>query len=258
LAAEGWRERWWRFVAQRIDEGRQAFVIAPRISGDQPLTPDAQAVESETEPQEAAEDISSAVSTFEQLRRGPLSQYRIDLLHGRMTTDEKNEAMEKFAQGRTQVLVSTTVIEVGIDVPNATVMTILGAERFGLAQLHQLRGRVSRGSHDGHVCLFTDSGDSPEENERLKTLAATNDGFEIAEADFRLRGPGDLLGRRQSGMPSMMIADLSRDEAILGVARQIAQEIIDADPELSDPAMAKLKTQVMRRYGEVLSLGDVA
>jgi ATP-dependent DNA helicase RecG len=258
LAAEGWRERWWRFVAQRIDEGRQAFVIAPRISGDQPLTPDAQAVESETEPQEAAEDISSAVSTFEQLRRGPLSQYRIDLLHGRMTTDEKNEAMEKFARGRTQVLVSTTVIEVGIDVPNATVMTILGAERFGLAQLHQLRGRVSRGSHDGHVCLFTDSGDSPEENERLKTLAATNDGFEIAEADFRLRGPGDLLGRRQSGMPSMMIADLSRDEAILGVARQIAQEIIDADPELSDPAMAKLKTQVMRRYGEVLSLGDVA
>lgn len=272
LAAEGWRERWWRFVAQRIDEGRQAFVIAPRISGEQTVAPDAEAVvpdaemvapdaetvDSETAPQESAEDISSAVSTFEQLRRGPLSQYRIDLLHGRMTTDEKNAAMEKFAQGRTQILVSTTVIEVGIDVPNATVMTILGAERFGLAQLHQLRGRVSRGSHDGHVCLFTDTGDSPEENERLRTLAATNDGFEIAEADFRLRGPGDLLGRRQSGMPSMMIADLSRDEAILGVARQIAQEIIDADPELTDPAMAKLKTQVMRRYGEVLSLGDVA
>lgn len=263
LAVDGWRERWWRFVASRIDEGRQAFVVTPRISTDKlddtppPMEPDTDSA-ADSADNAAGEDVSSAMATFQQLRAGPLAGYRIDLLHGRMSTEEKTAAMERFAQGRTQVLVSTTVIEVGIDVPNATVMTVLGAERFGLAQLHQLRGRVSRGTHDGHVCLFTDRSDAPEENERLKTFAETNDGFEIAEADFRIRGPGDLLGRRQSGMPPMMIADLTRDETILGIARQIAQEIIDADADLSAPAMSKLKSQVMRRYGDVLSLGDVA
>lgn len=263
LAVDGWRERWWRFVAQRIDEGRQAFVVTPRISSDKNDTTqngDGPQTDATVDPIEEtiAEDVSSAMATFQQLRDGPLAGYRIDLLHGRMSTEEKNAAMERFAQGRTQVLVSTTVIEVGIDVPNATVMTVLGSERFGLAQLHQLRGRVSRGAHDGHVCLFTDTNDAPEENDRLKTFAETNDGFEIAEADFRLRGPGDLMGRRQSGMPPMMIADLTRDEEILSIARQIAQEIIDADADLSEPAMSKLKAQVMRRYGDVLSLGDVA
>jgi ATP-dependent DNA helicase RecG len=263
LAVDGWRERWWRFVAGRIDEGRQAFVVTPRISSEK-LDPPSGISDSQSDPisdsieETAGEDISSAIATFQQLREGPLAGYRVDLLHGRMSTEEKTAAMERFAQGRTQVLVSTTVIEVGIDVPNATVMTVLGAERFGLAQLHQLRGRVSRGTHDGHVCLFTDKQDAPEENDRLKTFAETIDGFEIAEADFRLRGPGDLMGRRQSGMPPMMIADLTRDEAILSIARQMAQEIIDADAELSEPAMNKLKAQVMRRYGDVLSLGDVA
>jgi len=253
LAVDGWRERWWRFVAQRIDEGRQAFVVTPRISSEKTDDTQPDAIDDP-----AGEDVSSAMATFEQLRDGPLAGYRIDLLHGRMSTEEKTAAMERFAQGRTQVLVSTTVIEVGIDVPNATVMTVLGAERFGLAQLHQLRGRVSRGVHDGHVCLFTDRNDTADENDRLKTFTETHDGFEIAEADFRLRGPGDLMGRRQSGMPPLMIADLTRDEAILSLARQMAQEMIDADADLSDPAMSKLKAQVMRRYGDVLSLGDVA
>jgi ATP-dependent DNA helicase RecG len=270
LAEEAWRDRWWRFVSQRLDEGRQAFVVTPRVRSDKasstteaeltdPLAlasvaaPEDLAAESST-----AEDVSSAIETFERLREGPLADYRVDLLHGRMTTQEKTAAMERFAQGRTQVLVTTTVIEVGIDVPNATVMTILGAERFGLAQLHQLRGRVSRGSHEGHVGLFTDAKTSPAENERLQTFAETTDGFAIAEADFRLRGPGDLLGKRQSGMPTMRIADLSRDERILIVAREIAQETIDVDPELSAPSAASLKQQVLRRYGEVLDLGDVA
>jgi ATP-dependent DNA helicase RecG len=259
LAIDGWRERWWRFVASRIDEGRQAFVVTPRIRNEK-ADDDGLAIDPEVDSSEqsSGEDVSSAIATFQQLREGALAGYRIDLLHGRMSTEEKTAAMERFAQGRTQVLVSTTVIEVGIDVPNATVMTVLGAERFGLAQLHQLRGRVSRGAHDGHVCLFTDRSDAPEENDRLKTFAETNDGFEIAEADFRLRGPGDLMGRRQSGMPPMMIADLTRDEAILTVARELAQEMIDVDADLSAPAMSKLKSQVMRRYGDVLSLGDVA
>ncbi|RPH83920.1 MAG: ATP-dependent DNA helicase RecG, partial [Planctomycetaceae bacterium] len=277
LAEEAWRDRWWRFVAQRLDEGRQAFVVTPRVQPDKasatagaelpdPTSPtpvtatdDAAAVANvpATEPA-GAEDVSSAIETFERLRDGPLAEYRVGLLHGRMTTQEKTEAMERFAQGRTQVLVTTTVIEVGIDVPNATVMTILGAERFGLAQLHQLRGRVSRGSHEGHVGLFTDAKTSPADNERLQTFAETNDGFAIAEADFRLRGPGDLMGKRQSGMPTMRIADLARDERILIVAREIAQETIDIDPELSALPAAGLKQQVLRRYGEVLDLGDVA
>jgi len=245
LSEDGWRNRWWKFVSQKIDEGRQAFVVAPRIENAEPAD-------------DAVEDTSSAVATYEMLKTGPLSQYRVDLLHGRMSTEEKNDAMQRFAQGRTQVLVTTTVIEVGIDVPNATVMTILGAERFGLAQLHQLRGRVARGTHSGHVCLFTDAEGSPQEIERLKTLASTTDGFEIAEADFRLRGPGDLLGKRQSGMPAMRIADLLRDEATLIIAREIAQELVDQDPELSDNRHALLRAQVIKRYGEAFALGDVA
>ncbi len=247
LSEDGWRDRWWKFVSQRLDEGRQAIVVTPRI-----------AVAEHDDEDDSSEDISSAVTVYEQLRTGALANYRVDLLHGRMTTLEKNVAMQKFAQGRTQVLVSTTVIEVGIDVANATVMTILGAERFGLAQLHQLRGRVARGTHPGHVCLFTDAVGSPAEIERLKILAATTDGFKIAEADFRLRGPGDLLGKRQSGLPAMRIADLLRDEAILLVAREIAQELIDEDPELAADRMKRLRSQIMKRYGKTLTLGDVA
>jgi ATP-dependent DNA helicase RecG len=175
-----------------------------------------------------------------------------------MSTEQKQSIMQSFTQGRLQVLVSTTVIEVGIDVPNATVMTILGAQRFGLAQLHQLRGRVARGSHGGHVCVFTDGQEAPEENERLRVFEQTQDGFELAEADFRLRGPGDMLGRKQSGLPPMRIADLGRDTEILIVARRLAQAMIEEDPELRASELALLRGQVMRRYGQRLDLGDVA
>jgi ATP-dependent DNA helicase RecG len=166
--------------------------------------------------------------------------------------------MDAFSEGEIDVLVSTTVIEVGIDVPNANVMTILGAQRFGLAQLHQLRGRVSRGSHTGHVCVFTDGKVPPAEFERLQVLETTGDGFELAEADFKLRGPGDVLGSRQSGLPPMRIADVIKDIEILQVAREIAQRLVDEDPELSDPIWRALKSQLMRRYGKRLELGDVA
>jgi ATP-dependent DNA helicase RecG len=150
------------------------------------------------------------------------------------------------------------VIEVGIDVPNATVMTILGAQRFGLAQLHQLRGRVSRSAHAGHVCVFTDGEGSPEEHERLRVFEQSEDGFELAEADFKLRGPGDMLGQKQSGLPPMRIADLSRDREILVVARAMAQAMIDEDPQLEAKELAELRRQVMHRYGKRLDLGDVA
>ncbi len=261
LARDGWRDRWWQFVRQRLDEGRQVYVVTPRVrDGGDEQTSDEETLGADDFAGDngAADNVSAAEVVYDQLREGPLADYRVGLLHGRMSAAEKEAAMQRFAEGRTQVLVSTTVIEVGIDIANATVMTILGAEHFGLAQLHQLRGRVSRGPVAGHVCVFTDAEGSPEENERLQVFADTSDGFDLAEADFRLRGPGDLLGTRQSGMPPMRIADLQRDQAILQVARQLAQEIIDADGDLSDPAYAALKKQVLRRYGKVLELGDVA
>ncbi len=247
LAHDGWKDRWWSFVRQRLEEGRQAFVVAPRVESPQAADGD-----------EEVEDVSSVQSVYEQLRQEQFADYEVGLLHGRMPNDEKQAVMQAFAAGRIQVLVSTTVIEVGIDVPNATVMTILGAQRFGLAQLHQLRGRVSRGDHAGHVCVFTDGPQSPEENERLQIFQQTDDGFELAEADFRMRGPGDLLGRKQSGMPPLRIADLHKDLLILQAARDLAQTMIDEDPELSADQLADLRTQVMRRYGKRLDLGDVA
>ena len=240
-----WKERWWGFVRQRLEEGRQAFVVAPRVSADE--TGD-----------EESEDVSSVESVFEELSKGELKDYRVGLLHGRMPSEDKQAVLQQFAQGHLQVLVSTTVIEVGINIPNATVMTIVGAQRFGLAQLHQLRGRVSRGTHAGHVCVFTDGEAPAEENERLQVLEQTNDGFELAEADFRMRGPGDLMGRRQSGIPTMHIADLTRDIEILAAARSIAQELIEADPKLESPGFSELKKQVLRRYGAKMDLGDVA
>lgn len=246
LAHDGWKDRWWNFVKDRLNEGRQVFVVAPRVA----------AVASSDE--EELEDVSSVESVFENLCNGPLAEYRVGLLHGRMPNEEKQSIMKSFASGRLQVLVSTTVIEVGINVPNATVMTILGAQRFGLAQLHQLRGRVCRGSHAGHVCVFTDGEQSPEEIERLKVFEQTDDGFALAEADFRLRGPGDLLGRKQSGLPPMRIADLSRDFKILTIARELAQEMIDQDPQLEAAEFSELRGQLMRRYGSRLEVGDVA
>jgi ATP-dependent DNA helicase RecG len=247
LAKDDWRDRWWQFVRQRLDEGRQAYVVTPLVAG-----------RSEASEIEGNEDPSAALSVFNELTAGPLAQYRVGLLHGRMSAEEKADVMQRFSEGRLQVLVSTTVIEVGIDVPNATVMTILGAERFGLAQLHQLRGRVSRGRHTGHVGIFTDGSSSPDENERLQILADTSDGFALAEADFRLRGPGDLLGTRQSGLPPLKIADPLRDIQVLALARELAQQIVEEDPHLASPELARLRAQVLRRYGQVLLLGDVA
>ncbi|MEM8666957.1 MAG: ATP-dependent DNA helicase RecG [Planctomycetota bacterium] len=245
LARDDWKPRWWSFVRERLDEGRQAYVVAPRV----------QAADTDGD---VGEDVSSVESVVEELRRDQLKEYEVGLLHGRMSPEEKQEVMRLFSDGELDVLVSTTVIEVGIDVPNATVMTILGAQRFGLAQLHQLRGRVCRGNHGGHVGVFTD-GDQPAlEHERLQVFEKTENGFDLAEADFEMRGPGDVLGQRQSGLPPMRIADLREDVEYLSAARELAQQMIDEDPELDDESFAELKQQVMRRYGKRLELGDVA
>jgi ATP-dependent DNA helicase RecG len=160
--------------------------------------------------------------------------------------------MEAFRSGQTEVLVATTVIEVGVDVPNVTLMVVYRAESFGLSQLHQLRGRISRGSFQGYCFLFSDSAD-PLANERLQTLEQHADGFEVAEADFRLRGPGDILGTRQHGELPLAVADVVRDESELGEARRIAFELVGSG-EFDQPHFAPLKIQVMERFGKLFDL----
>ena len=233
------QSKWWEFVVKQIQSGRQAYVVTPRVESD-----------SEAE-------IVGAEQVYRQLLEGPLAGLRVDLLHGRMDGNEKQAKLDAFTSGQTQVLVATTVVEVGIDVPNATVMTILDADRMGLAQLHQLRGRISRGSFPGYVCVFAKPGVAPEENARLSVLASTDDGFRLAEQDLQMRGPGDLLGTKQIGLPPLRIADLVRDTDILVKAREIAQEIVEQDPNLDWPEHAKIKRQVALRHGAVVSLGDV-
>ena len=238
LAADDQRMRWWHFFRSKLDEGRQGFVIAP-------LVEDSEAVEA-----------ANVQATFDTLSRGELASYRVGLLHGRMTPAEKDSVMQAFRAGRTQVLIATSVVEVGVDVPNATLMAIEGGERFGLAQLHQLRGRISRGSHPGYLCVFA-SPANDETQERLEAFTKTSDGFDLAELDFRLRGPGDLFGVKQHGLPPLRIADLARDVAVVEEARQDAQQLIATDPELASPAFARLRRMVFHRYGEALDLGDV-
>ncbi|MFN9750041.1 MAG: ATP-dependent DNA helicase RecG [Planctomycetota bacterium] len=238
LGTDATREKWWDFVVKKLREGRQAYVIAPRV---------------ETDDEVAA---ASAERLYERLSNGPLAAFKLDLLHGRQSAEEKDAALRAFAAGQTQVLVATSVVEVGIDVPNATIMTIESAERFGLSQLHQLRGRVSRGVHPGFVCCFSTT-DNPEDNDRLKAFRETNDGFELAEIDLRIRGPGNLFSTQQTGFPPLRIADLVRDAGLLQQIRELGTRIIAADPELQAEEHARLRQLVLTRYGQSLQLGTV-
>lgn len=232
-------QRWWQFVRDRLREGRQAFVVAPLVD------------ESETI------DAPSVAQAYEELTNGELEAFRMGLLHGRMSPAEKQHIMDDFRDGELQVLVSTSVIEVGVDVPNATVMTIVGAERFGLAQLHQLRGRVGRGNHAGFCGVFVREDLSEQGRERLTAFSKSTDGFSLAELDFQLRGPGDLFGTQQHGLPPLRIADLSRDRELLEEARREAQLLVSEDPGLKHPDHAKLRHQMIHRYGAALDISDV-
>jgi ATP-dependent DNA helicase RecG len=233
------QNKWWDFVLKQVQSGRQAYIVTPRVEADTSM------------------EVLGAEQVYETLKNGPFASLRLDLLHGRMDGEQKQSKLDAFTSGKTQVLVSTTVVEVGIDIPNATVMTILDADRLGLAQLHQLRGRVSRGSYPGYICLFAKQGVAPEENARLSVLASTDDGFRLAEQDLQMRGPGDLLGTKQIGLPPLRIADLVRDAEVLHAARAIAQKLVQEDPGLDRPEHAKLKRQVIQRHGAVVELGDV-
>ena len=230
--------RWWAFVRDRLREGRQAYFVAPLVDDSENV---------------AAPSVTAA---FEQLTNGELAAFRLGVLHGRMTSTEKQQVMADFRAGTTQVLISTTVIEVGVDVSNATVMTVAGGERFGLAQLHQLRGRVGRGTRPGYCgVLLGEISDAA--RERLDAFAKSTDGFALAELDLELRGPGDLFGPAQHGLPPLRIADLVRDRSVLEEARREAQLLVADDPGLKRVEHAKLRRQMLLRYGEALELGDV-
>ncbi|MBS1889040.1 MAG: ATP-dependent DNA helicase RecG [Actinobacteria bacterium] len=230
VVGEDDREVAYDFLRARLREGRQAFVVCPLVEV------------SEKTPGKAAGEEA------ERLRRGPLRDFRVGLLHGQMPSAEKGEAMGAFAAGETDVLVATTVIEVGIDVPNATVMLIEGAERFGVSQLHQLRGRVGRGEHPSQCLLF--AGEAGEmARRRLRAVEETRDGFELAEVDLELRGEGEILGTRQSGLPRFAVASLPEDGRALVEAREEVLALLRRHGSLADPSLGPLLEAARRRFG---------
>ena len=216
------------FIRTQINEGRQAYVVYPLISESEKL------------------DLKNLEDGYKQLCN-VFCDYRLSKLHGKMKPKEKDEEMRRFASGETQILVSTTVIEVGVDVPNASVMVIENAERFGLSQLHQLRGRVGRGASQSYCILVTDYKLSEDTRKRMEIMTSSNDGFEIAEADLKLRGPGDMEGTQQSGIAfDLKIANLARDEQLLKFVREVARGVVAADPQC-DSALYRVVWERLRR-----------
>ena len=195
----------------------------------------------------SAAALKAATTYAKQLQEEVFPDLRVGLVHGKMKPRDKEKVMSAFAGGELDVLVSTTVIEVGVDVPNASLMIVENAERFGLSQLHQLRGRVGRGKHQSY-CVLVTSNRNPETRERLKTLTRTTDGFRIAEEDLKLRGPGDFFGARQHGLPQLRIADLAGDTRVLKEAQEAAAELLARDPGLNEPEHRLLREQIQRLF----------
>ena len=238
VVGEDKRQRMYRFVRKLVGQGRQAYLVCPAVE---------EGEESPGEP--GGEGLKAAVPYAEHLKSEVFPDLRVGLVHGKMKARDKDAAMTAFAAGELDVLVSTTVIEVGVDVPNAALMVVENADRFGLSQLHQLRGRVGRGKHQSYCVLMT-STHSAESRERLRVLAKTADGFRIAEEDLKLRGPGDFFGQRQHGLPQLGIADLAADMRVLKEAQQAAQALLEADPGLSRPEHAPLLGRVRRLFAQ--------
>ena len=231
------RQRAYNYVKKHLDAGRQGYIICPLVDEG----------ESDTE-------LASAVKYADELQRGDFRGYTVGLMHGKMKSVDKKKVMESFSKGETQLLVSTTVIEVGVDVPNAVIMVIENAERFGLSQLHQLRGRIGRGQYKSTCILITDAKNDTAQR-RMKVMETTTDGFKIADEDLRLRGPGEFFGSRQHGLPEMKIADMLEDRGTLEETQRAAKEIVARDPELSSPESTALKNEIQRLFDAVGSAG---
>jgi ATP-dependent DNA helicase RecG len=225
-------------MAEELGKGHQAYVVYPLVEESEKL------------------DLADATQGAQQLQ-AIFPDYRVGLLHGRLKPEEKEAVMADFRERRTQILVCTTVVEVGVDVPNASVMVIEAAERFGLSQLHQLRGRVGRGAAKSFCYLVASYAKSKEASDRLAVMEQSNDGFVIAERDLDLRGPGEFLGTRQSGLPELAVANLVRDGHLLSVAQQEARRIVAADPSLSRPEHAGLVKALEERWEGRLALANV-
>lgn len=234
LVPEARRTGAYGFIREQLDAGRQCFVVCPLIEESEKL--EARAVAAEAE----------------RLKAGEFRDYVVGVLHGQMAGGEKQEAMKRFAAGEIQVLVTTTVVEVGVDVANATVMMVEEADRFGLAQLHQLRGRVGRGEHESYCLLFADPR-SEAAVKRLEAMTATGDGFRLADMDLEIRGEGQLFGLKQSGLPDLRLARLIRDVELLKLARARAGELVGSDPELARPENALLRGEIARNFGETVT-----
>ncbi len=243
-----------QYVRKRLELGEQAYVVCPRVGKDAAEGDDEATAASAGSARRAQRSVRDV---FEKLSSGPWAGLNLATLHGGMPSADKRRVIEDFAAGRTHAVISTTVVEVGLDVPSATIMVVEHADRFGLSQLHQLRGRVGRGARDA-LCVLIGHGDSAKARERLGVLATTTDGFRIAEADLRLRGPGELFGTRQHGLPELLHADLIADFELLEHAREDAFAIVAADPKLARPEHAALLPALRRMFGEKLKLIDAA
>ena len=219
LISEDKRKRMQGFIRRQVQEGHQVYIVCPAVEA------------SETE---GASELKNVTAYAKQLQTEVFPDLRIGLVHGKLSAKAKEAAMAAFSAGETDILVATTVIEVGVDVPNATLMVIENADRFGLSQLHQLRGRVGRGKSKSY-CVLLSANRSSETRQRLKALCATNDGFKIAEKDLELRGPGDFFGSRQHGLPQLQVADLAGDTRVLAEAKEAAEALLADDPELEKP-----------------------
>ena len=229
------------FLRKEIAKGRQIYIVYPLIEESEKL------------------DFNNLMDGYESISRSfPLPDYKVSIVHGKMKPDDKNLEMERFVKGETNIMVATTVIEVGVNVPNASVMVIESAERFGLSQLHQLRGRVGRGAEKSYCILMTGNKLSADSKLRMSTMSRTNDGFEIAEVDLKLRGPGDILGTKQSGLLDLKIADLSKDGQLVALARSVAKNILKEDPQLQKKEHLMLRKKMIQTLQEKPDWGKIS
>ncbi|MBR4972851.1 MAG: ATP-dependent DNA helicase RecG, partial [Clostridia bacterium] len=229
LVDTNYRQRIYNYIKKFLNEGRQGYIVCPLVEENEVL------------------DITPATEYYEKLKENDFKCYSLGLLHGKMSSKEKESVMRDFSEGKIQLLIATTVIEVGIDVPNAVIMVIENAERFGLSQLHQLRGRIGRGKYKSDCILISDS-KSDDTKKRLDVIKNTADGFKIADADLELRGPGDFLGSRQHGLPDMKIADLFADRDVLHKAGREVEYLIKNDPSLKLEENLGLREEIIALY----------